>query len=496
MIRRAGSSTLRSRRAFGLSRDDGKDTIPGARLRLRLYQVLAPSLVGRGRHFGSATSLKSEWVCVDQPYFSAPGVELFPLSPRDLVPTAVLAREQQPVAVAFICVEGGKVWAATHREDARVVQRGLLLLTRHLLREVPGGYLVKEQSGELKIMLAFRSGRVAHLFLAAMQEATMALDWPAAALQQWPRVDGPDGLPLFNGPRLKMGVCAGHPRSIMPDYLGRADYLGDAVNQPGTQGIEGDGPWPANALVDGGFDELLITDIGSFRFKGSLQVLPMVNVCLASLAKRKLPQEPPKGKGGRVRDGTDAPLARVRVPLLTALHKYRQRSLALPSAAATAAAAPAESPHRSAKSFARAATLVKPKAVDNRVLVAKYCNSAQLLLANAASNRTHCSDEQLYVALLRFACLVLETIPAHKHFSLADPQYRKLTNDTQCSLHVSAACRSLSSARLRHRAILPGHRDRPTSSSSAAPTIFWGAFWGAWRARSCLNLAAVPHRNP
>ncbi|KAG1677744.1 hypothetical protein FOA52_001056 [Chlamydomonas sp. UWO 241] len=346
-------------------------------------QVLAPSLVGRGRHFGSATSLKSEWVCVDQPYFSAPGVELFPLSPRDLVPTAVLAREQQPVAVAFICVEGGKVWAATHRDDARVVQRGLLLLTRHLLREVPGGYLVKEQSGELKIMLAFRSGRVAHLFLAAMQEAAMAIDWPAAAQKQWPRVDGPDGLPLFNGPRLKMGVCAGHPRSIMPDYLGRADYLGDAVNQvgaklfgraaaaeseespsrpsrlqPGTQGIEGDGPWPANALVDGGFDELLITDIGSFRFKGSLQVLPMVNVCLASLAKRTLPREPPKGKGGRVRDGTGAPLARVRVPLLTALHRYRQRLLALPSAAAVAAAAAAEAPHRSAPSFARAATLV------------------------------------------------------------------------------------------------------------------------------------------
>jgi hypothetical protein len=60
--------------------------------------------------------------------------------------------------------------------------------------------------------------------------------------------------------------------------------------QTDTHGIEGDGPWPSDALVDGGFDELLITDIGSFRFKGSLEVLPMVNVCLASLAERTLPQ--------------------------------------------------------------------------------------------------------------------------------------------------------------------------------------------------------------
>lgn len=31
--------------------------------------------------------------------------------------------------------------------------------------------------------------------------------------------------------RLKMGVCEGSPRSILPDYLGRADYCGNSVNQ-------------------------------------------------------------------------------------------------------------------------------------------------------------------------------------------------------------------------------------------------------------------------
>jgi class 3 adenylate cyclase len=35
---------------------------------------------------------------------------------------------------------------------------------------------------------------------------------------------------LFGGPRLKMGVAAGAPQSVMPDHMGRADYHGNAVN--------------------------------------------------------------------------------------------------------------------------------------------------------------------------------------------------------------------------------------------------------------------------
>ena len=31
--------------------------------------------------------------------------------------------------------------------------------------------------------------------------------------------------------RIKMGVCEGHPRSILPDHMGRADYLGACINQ-------------------------------------------------------------------------------------------------------------------------------------------------------------------------------------------------------------------------------------------------------------------------
>lgn len=31
-------------------------------------------------------------------------------------------------------------------------------------------------------------------------------------------------------PRMKMGVAAGSPQSVMPDHMGRADYHGNAVN--------------------------------------------------------------------------------------------------------------------------------------------------------------------------------------------------------------------------------------------------------------------------
>lgn len=43
---------------------------------VRLYQVLAPSLVGRGRVFGSKLALKHEWQALDVPYFDAPGEEI------------------------------------------------------------------------------------------------------------------------------------------------------------------------------------------------------------------------------------------------------------------------------------------------------------------------------------------------------------------------------------------------------------------------------------
>lgn len=35
---------------------------------------------------------------------------------------------------------------------------------------------------------------------------------------------------LFRGPRLKIGLSEGAPKTIAPDHLGRADYHGHHVN--------------------------------------------------------------------------------------------------------------------------------------------------------------------------------------------------------------------------------------------------------------------------
>ena len=41
--------------------------------RLRLYQILAPELAGRGVVFGNKLAFRDAWQCVDSPYFAAPG---------------------------------------------------------------------------------------------------------------------------------------------------------------------------------------------------------------------------------------------------------------------------------------------------------------------------------------------------------------------------------------------------------------------------------------
>lgn len=44
-----------------------------AQQRVRLVQILAPSLVGRAQVWGNNLKVKDSWVCTDAPYFEAPG---------------------------------------------------------------------------------------------------------------------------------------------------------------------------------------------------------------------------------------------------------------------------------------------------------------------------------------------------------------------------------------------------------------------------------------
>jgi hypothetical protein len=59
--------------AGGVDGSSSSNTV-GPRQRVRLVQILAPSLVGRAAVWGNQLSLKSSWVCCDAPYYEAPGM--------------------------------------------------------------------------------------------------------------------------------------------------------------------------------------------------------------------------------------------------------------------------------------------------------------------------------------------------------------------------------------------------------------------------------------
>ena len=78
---RASGSQRTTNRSRSLERG-GDSIVRGHRrtVHLRLYQILAPNMVSRGRVFGSFLSLKpEEWKPTDVSYFETPGQSVMPL---------------------------------------------------------------------------------------------------------------------------------------------------------------------------------------------------------------------------------------------------------------------------------------------------------------------------------------------------------------------------------------------------------------------------------
>ncbi|KAI8476209.1 MAG: hypothetical protein J3K34DRAFT_271511 [Monoraphidium minutum] len=200
---------------------------------LRLYSVLPPRLAERARIWGGALSTKPEWRQADRGFFDAPGAAAAVLTPEEAQGQGGGA-DLPPVTMVFAAVEGAKALSRARRDPEL---RALALLLRSTLRAalecVPGGYLCREQEGDLKYMLAFDSAAGALTWCLLAQEALMYAPWPPCllALPELAEVHAPgDGALLFRGPRLKMGVCEGVPQSLEPDHVGRADYHGASVN--------------------------------------------------------------------------------------------------------------------------------------------------------------------------------------------------------------------------------------------------------------------------
>jgi hypothetical protein len=139
--------------------------------------------------------------------------------------------------MVFVMVEGGKAFARRKRSDSAIVHNLISQTLVETLAYFPvekgQGYLCREQDGEFKYMIAFECPGAALEWCLLLQEVSMYLPWPPQVLgvTGWGETrDSSSGGLIWRGPRLKMGLARGHPRSIMPDHIGRADYHGVSVN--------------------------------------------------------------------------------------------------------------------------------------------------------------------------------------------------------------------------------------------------------------------------
>jgi class 3 adenylate cyclase len=202
--------------------------------RLRVYSVLPQPLAERAKVWCGALAVGPGWHQTDRGFFDAPGAAAAVLGPEDaLAPPQDAA--MPPVTLVFAAVEGAKALARARREaDVRALAAVLGTTLLATLEAFPGGYLCRQQEGDLKYMLAFPEASAALQWCLLAQEALMYAPWPPAllSLPGLAEVHAPgDGALLFRGPRLKMGVCEGVPQSVEPDHVGRADYHGASVNQ-------------------------------------------------------------------------------------------------------------------------------------------------------------------------------------------------------------------------------------------------------------------------
>ncbi|GIL73921.1 hypothetical protein Vretimale_5137 [Volvox reticuliferus] len=118
--------------------------------------------------------------------------------------------------------------------------------------------------------------------------------------------------------------------------------------------------------------------------------------------------------------------------------------------------------------------------VNDIVSLDRYLMSAQLLVKQADDYRHISDEEQLYVMLLRFASLVVETIPTHRDFRENNTSYKALKKDLLLR-YLPELERLKASLRLKDRTEPPTatSRNRPTDavqlSISALPQLDWAS---------------------
>ncbi|GFH32360.1 uncharacterized protein HaLaN_31568 [Haematococcus lacustris] len=137
----------------------------------------------------------------------------------------------QAIVIVFALVDGGKEWKLTAGRDKKLVNTIIVDAIITVLSTIHG-YICRVQDADFKYMLAFTTKLDALKFCLVLQEALIWQDWPESVLkyEKFREVRDEVGNVLFRGPRLKMGVCSGQVRAVVPDHQGKADYHGHVVN--------------------------------------------------------------------------------------------------------------------------------------------------------------------------------------------------------------------------------------------------------------------------
>lgn len=129
----------------------------------------------RAKLFGNCLNFKQKVECVDAPYFDAPGTLEAPLGYKEVrqcnfqdcaaargdVEAAALLLT--PVTAVFCGVDAAARAALLSGVPSAAVQKTHRLLREcvlQTLRAFPGGYLCRDQEGELRFLLAFSSPQV------------------------------------------------------------------------------------------------------------------------------------------------------------------------------------------------------------------------------------------------------------------------------------------------------------------------------------------------
>eukprot|EP01065_Artemidia_motanka_P043845 TRINITY_DN6148_c0_g4_i3.p1 TRINITY_DN6148_c0_g4~~TRINITY_DN6148_c0_g4_i3.p1 ORF type:complete len:746 (+),score=226.30 TRINITY_DN6148_c0_g4_i3:274-2511(+) len=147
-------------------------------------------------------------------------------------------------------------------------------------------------------MLAFDAAADAVAFALSAQESLATSEWPPELVHPLvDRVEGPAGVPIWNGPRVRIGLHAGNVRVEHNPVTGRHDYFGQPVNTAARieaavkfGGLIGISERMWSELPEGTVERLgspTVVPMGDRTLKGVQEPVTLLGLLPAKLAARE-----------------------------------------------------------------------------------------------------------------------------------------------------------------------------------------------------------------